>query len=613
MPRSSGSLRSPRILSLALALLPAAAALLAQDDGSVAPLEERSADQLLTLVRLERDRADPAIYEVLAARGDRVGFEALVECSGLVHREETLDLVLDAVARFRAVDGVADAARAWLVDRAFGEAWNLHRPAARALVAFGSEAERELRRIVAEHGNDECREIAIGALVPALRVQGDAQALELLLCWYRPPQSGSRQLGVRTLAGFGGEELLARMADAIGDRDLPPTVRTMVVEALAQSQGPAVDAVLIQALRVRETAVRLAAVEALAARGVVDASEPIARFLLARDPTLRRAAIVALAFLRRGDPDWRARLVEASRSRDFALRLGAIEALVAAGDAGARELLLELVADEHPLVRLRVARALGEIRDVAVIPPLIERLAVDTLRVREAVRASLALLTGVDHGVQPERWRAWWAAEGEGFALPDRDAALAAAAERERRRLAGPTVVSFFGIPLGSDRVAFVLDTSGSMDDWTTSGRTRLEVVTDELAATLESFPTDGRFNLIFFSSRVRCWKRRLVERDADSLAQAVDYARSQRPNGSTALYDGLVAALEDEEVDTIVLLTDGQPTAGAIEDATEILADVAMRNELREVVIHCVSVSYRSQLLEGLAEATGGIYREVR
>ena len=135
----------------------------------------------------------------------------------------------------------------------------------------------------------------------------------------------------------------------------------------------------------------------------------------------------------------------------------------------------------------------------------------------------------------------------------------------------------------------------------------------EQLVGALEGFPVGGRFNLVFFSGRTRAWKQGLVDMDARRLAAASKFARAQRADGGTALHDGLLAALEDEEVDTIVVLSDGQPTKGELTDPANILADIRHRNRLRGVVFHCVALNHASELLEGLSSASGGSYREVR
>ena len=72
---------------------------------------------------------------------------------------------------------------------------------------------------------------------------------------------------------------------------------------------------------------------------------------------------------------------------------------------------------------------------------------------------------------------------------------------------------------------------------------------------------------------------------------------------------DGLMAAMEDPEVDTIYLLTDGLPNS----DPDEILEAVMRENRTRQIIIHCISIGMKSPLLMDLAAMTGGQYKEVR
>ena len=58
---------------------------------------------------------------------------------------------------------------------------------------------------------------------------------------------------------------------------------------------------------------------------------------------------------------------------------------------------------------------------------------------------------------------------------------------------------------------------------------------------------------------------------------------------------------------------SDGEPTEGKLTDPQEITEAVLQRNELRDVVIHTVSVNWSSDLLRELADRTGGTYEEVR
>jgi len=82
---------------------------------------------------------------------------------------------------------------------------------------------------------------------------------------------------------------------------------------------------------------------------------------------------------------------------------------------------------------------------------------------------------------------------------------------------------------------------------------------------------------------------------------------------GGTNLFDGVEFAYDDPEIDTIYLLTDGQPSGGRFVEPSEIVEEVRLMNRTRQIVIHCISIGQRSTLLQDLATLTGGTYKEVR
>jgi Mg-chelatase subunit ChlD len=86
-------------------------------------------------------------------------------------------------------------------------------------------------------------------------------------------------------------------------------------------------------------------------------------------------------------------------------------------------------------------------------------------------------------------------------------------------------------------------------------------------------------------------------------------------PGGRTALYDGVAAALADPDLDTLVVLSDGAPSAGRHFTKTDLLAELTARNRWRRARIHVVSIGgdqvaarWRG-VLRRLAEASGGTY----
>ena len=82
---------------------------------------------------------------------------------------------------------------------------------------------------------------------------------------------------------------------------------------------------------------------------------------------------------------------------------------------------------------------------------------------------------------------------------------------------------------------------------------------------------------------------------------------------GGTNIYGAVELAFEDPDVDTIYLLTDGEPTHGVIVDPMELAAEVIRWNHTRRVRIHGISVGRESEMLEKLAEESGGRYVSVR
>lgn len=597
---------APLLLAIGLGL---------QDPTPEADLSGNSFDQLIAMVQRDRDRVDPGVFEELADRGDAEALKALQRCSALVATESALELVFDAAASVARANTneLGQSARSWLTEMSVGQSWAHQRPASRALASLGAMAESELWRVLNESGDPRCKQLVCGGLAPALELQGDARALEQLIDWYRSPVSGPRSRLVRVLASFDEDWGIRRLAHVAHKNEQPSAVRVAAVLALGIQARPAADQALVGALKTKDPAVQLASMQALAGRGDVGQARPLGKLLRSRDDAVRRAAMVALDGLMAGDEGWEQDLHKAVNGRDFARRLAAVELLARRPGPEALEALIARLQDESHLVRAAAVRALAPRREPSTVAMLIERLPLESQRVRAIVREALVQLTGRDHGPKAARWLDWWSAEGATFKLPPASDVEALNAMRERRRRENPTQAAFYGIPLGSDRVCFVVDTSGSMERSTYSGASRLKAAVAELTTALEGFPIGGRFNLVFFASRVRAWKPSLVEMQPKRGVQAAKYARAQRAKGGTALYDGLLKALEDEDVDTIVVLSDGQPTEGKLTDPASILADIRHRNQLRHVVFHCVALNHASELLEGLAEATGGSYREVR
>ena len=240
------------------------------------------------------------------------------------------------------------------------------------------------------------------------------------------------------------------------------------------------------------------------------------------------------------------------------------------------------------------------------MPLLIARIDRERARLREDVFDALESITGLRFW-DAERWQHWWRENEKGFEVrPPRE---------PQRRRAGGTVVTYYDLPVTSDRCAFVLDISGSMDlpFGSTGQSTRLDEAKRQLVGVLEQAGAEFRFNVIFFGTTVKPLHRELRAADKKTVAKAVKAVKALKSRGRTNIHDALALAFEDEDVDTIYLLSDGYPSDGRIRDA-EALADAVQRwNRTRRLRIHAVAMGARSPLCERLAADSGGVYRHVR
>jgi hypothetical protein len=71
--------------------------------------------------------------------------------------------------------------------------------------------------------------------------------------------------------------------------------------------------------------------------------------------------------------------------------------------------------------------------------------------------------------------------------------------------------------------------------------------------------------------------------------------------------------AFQDPDVDTIFVMSDGEPTSGGVVDPHGIRTEVAFWNKHRNVRIHTVAIGGNLEVLEWLAKDSGGRYVEMR
>lgn len=588
-----------------------------------APLRAQARlDELLDVVRENKDRTPAQIFARIAGFADEASFDALGTAVDELRAEHALNVAYGAYARYRGE------LRAEAIELLFGAARRNRRDenrraAARALGRFGAEARDELMALVEKHKDADVQAIAAQPLVPLLGAEGTPDAAALILEHADVESGRGRAAAEAALARCAGEETDRLLADRLSGRRTSEAWRRLLLELLGERPGPIADEALFDALEDSSDLVRTRAVELLGTRGDPSVIGALRKRLRTRVPEELREVIVALGRLSGGDEDWADELLDLSQEDEVAARLGAAVALVELRTDDAVRRLHAMLDDPDWRVRVEAVQQVGNLRRHASVPALIDRLAVERGRVARDIAVVLRLMTGQDHGLTATRWRAWWSDAGESFRLPPYEEAQAAERARAKRRRENVTVATFYGLQVVSERATFVLDTSGSMAapagggsgrtraGGAPTGPTRLDVAKAELEKALRGLSPGTLFNLVFFDSGVDPWRDELVEQEPRALTAAVEFANAQRASGGTNIYDAMLLAFEDERVDTLYLMSDGNPTAGRVTDPAGILERVRQMNRIRMLQINTISIGQTSEFLRRLAEQNGGDYVE--
>lgn len=391
---------------------------------------------------------------------------------------------------------------------------------------------------------------------------------------------------------------------------------------------------------------------------------------------VRRAAAEALgAYSKKNkalDDAGRARVIELLGAligdSEFVVRTNAADALGRVNHADCVPLLVGALDDSAWQVQAASIQGLSKIRDKQAIEPLIALLKIEG-RLQDDSSRALKAITTMDFGMNADSWEKWWVRTKDRFELPevkknDRRRPLAGnssnkaagGAQRDNPAAKYATRARYYGIPTPSQRILFLLDVSYSMreevdilkperfGDNGFESTVKIEIAKEELVRAIEGFSPRTKINIITYHTDVDRWKKSLQELSDSTRKEAIKFVKKQksrgerrqtksrpgrraaRPNtedGRTNTWDALQAAFKasgigtydkayDTAVDTIFLLSDGEPTAGKLVKTTDIVEEIARLNKLRRVVIHTINFGKDpngARFLRQLAEGNGGTF----
>jgi hypothetical protein len=317
--------------------------------------------------------------------------------------------------------------------------------------------------------------------------------------------------------------------------------------------------------------------------------------------------------------------------------------------------VVEQLKSEYWQVKSTAAAALRALGAREAVEPLIEAMAKNEGRLRQDFADALAGLTGVNKHLDPAAWKAWWDANKEAVLKGAYKPAAGDVASDDAPK--GGT--TFYGIPVTSKNVVFILDRSGSMaepSEWEIpkdvatgggskeppdvkkEGDRKIDIARWQLKRTLAMLPEGTEFNIIFYSHEWTILSEKMVRLTASTRRTAYEFIDRLDPFGPTNIYDPLEKGLSfastgamaekiaKSGVDTIYFLTDGMPNAGQVPRADDILVKVRDLNKTKKVKIHTVGVftspkvpqpaqaneaELGGKFLRQLAEENGGKYTD--
>jgi len=344
------------------------------------------------------------------------------------------------------------------------------------------------------------------------------------------------------------------------------------------------------------------------------------------DVKIEEAALAALA--KTGSKETVGHLIAILEEENDADVLVAVcEVMRRRKEKGASDVLISLLQKNNWEVVVAAAKALSVIRAKRAVVPMIEALArAEKANKAAAARGLLVALqdmTGKYELSSAIDFHNWWNAKGR-----EEFDETKPPPTRSEGKFSGKFQTVLYG-NITSKRVIFICDVSGSMaargrlPDAGGLGKDekqpetggglkppperpefgeggvppgfegmRIEILKLELAYIVNKLLSDdSKFNIIIFSNGAKAWKKSLTRATEKNRESALEFVRNMQPLGGTNIYAALEEAFKDREVDTIYLLSDGNPTVGETTDHKEILAAVRRWNRGRNIIINTIGL----------------------
>lgn len=589
--------------------------------GPLAAQQASDRDALMKQVIREENEVAPQVVRDLARPADEQALKDLIRACKLFDQARALSNGYAQFAVFAQQPELAEKAVEFLQKEVKDRKTALGQYAIGSLGRLMPTSRLALFEIAGKEKDERLRARAIGPLLDHLAQNPSKVGLELLLDGFELRLSGSGTKFCETLAAFPLTDFRRVLEKRLNDRKYSATRKQLILATLSLPPFPALRDLAEARLLDDDQGVARAALQAMAAHGGELSGASWKKLSSADDPALRLEVMVMRARQGLGTASVEKDIEAWVGSRDAVRRQAAARALALKPSPEAVEHLAQLLQDYQLPVRLEAARSLGSVRRTDALEVLISQVEHRSRLTADLVQRTLTALTDQEFGPTVTTWTRWWKDHQAEFAMPsaeivtERLIELRSPVDKDER-----TGASFWGLPIVSRRVVFVLDTSGSMlakfamaSKYGATEGTRLAAAKAQLIGALRMLPDGTLFNIITFDTRGDRWKEDMVVLGDATRIESRQWVENLRTRGATNVFDALDKAFALKDVDTIYLLSDGQPFGGKIDDPLLLRDEIKAWNTTRRIPIHAISLGGDVALLRRLAEDSGGVFRLVK
>ena len=514
-----------------------------------------------------------------------------------------------------------------LADKSYGNYWDR----LTAINKLKSANSKEAAVILAALFDDNEAPIRESALM-ALGNFNDKDAVDYLVATtlVNPKSKQQRFYTAWVLGMIKSETALPALLKALNS-EIDEEVASRIIETIGVlPDGGQAEDVLIKRLSDNRLAARVSAIESLGRVGSDKSYIHILKRAYDSNYMVKNAALEALARIK---PQESAGYLESAlKDPRPEVKITALETLTKYTPD--KTLILkaasDLLADKNPAVRVTAVRCLCDIREKDGVRILMERLPESSWRLRYDIITALKDLTGMEFGFDAKAWANWYQVNNDKIEIaPKRNGTPRSRAKKNDSDLplrSNETIPTFFDIPIPGRDIVFIIDFSGSMKseaaDESGKKERKIDVAINELTETLKRFSSEARFNIIILSTEAtRCGKRKMAKIMVPAIEGnkklAIDFVKSlwdrleDIKRGRGDHYDALIEALSEPEVDTVFLLSDGNPTYGTYMQQDNIIENIYRFNRFKKIVINTIMTGKKGtnrELMEKLAEMTNGV-----